>query len=177
MWKARLPVILLGIVLVYIVYSFATIQPEDALIKNSQPAPTFAFKTKPGEPPLTKDSLKGKVILLDFWATWCAPCRQSIPELATLYNKYHEKGLEVIGISMDDELTRGKVPAVSKELGITYPVVYALDTPSIVKDYPADAIPSLYVIDRKGVLRRSIVGISLGMNLEEDVTKMLDEQQ
>jgi cytochrome c biogenesis protein CcmG, thiol:disulfide interchange protein DsbE len=175
MWKARLPYLLFGAIFVFIIYQFASIRPEDAAMKNVEPAPDFSLNTKKGEPPITKESLKGKVIILDFWATWCGPCRMSIPELAAVYDKFRDQGLEVIGISMDDNSTRAQVPAAAKEFGINYPMVYALDTPEIVQAYPAGSIPTMYIIDKSGKIRRHIVGYGSGANLEQIVAELVKE--
>ena len=71
-------------------------------VKESGLAPEFSLKTLEGQE-MTLASLKGKVVLIDFWATWCGPCRESIPHLVTLYKNYREKGFEVIGVSVDKE--------------------------------------------------------------------------
>lgn len=175
MWKARLPMILLAVVLVIIVYQFATIKPEGAKMVERQPAPEFTLESDKEQPPFTKASLKGKVVILDFWATWCGPCRESIPELAALYTKYKDRGLEIIGISMDDNNTRVGVPAAMKDFGINYPVVYAYDNLDIVKDYPAESIPMMYILDKEGNLRDKITGYRPGMKWNEKIEALLDE--
>ena len=178
MWKARLPMILLAVILSAIVYNFATIKPEGAQMQDPNDmhaAPDFSLKRPDGEPPFTKDSLKGKVIVLDFWATWCGPCRESIPELAHIAEKYKDKGLQVNGIAVDDTRTRDQVPAAIKGLGINYPVVFGLDSPSIVKDYPAPSIPMMYIIDKKGNLRDQMMGYKPGSRWDERIDVLLNE--
>lgn len=175
MWKARLPMILLTVVLVTIFYQFATIKPEGARMQEMQTAPEFTLKSDKGQPPFTKESLKGKVIILDFWATWCGPCRESIPELAALYTKYKDQGLEIIGISMDDDHTRAGVPAAMKDFGINYPVVYAHDNVDIVNGYPAPSIPMMYILDKKGNLREKMTGYRPNANWDERIATLLKE--
>src|SRR4029078_98896 len=98
----------------------------------------------------------GRVVVLDFWATWCGPCRETIPDLEKVYQKYHSKGLEVFGISVDE--SKEPVPAAVKDLGITYPVAMASDIPDIRGKYSFDAIPAFFVIDKKGRIAAAIKG-------------------
>ncbi len=176
MWRARVPMILLAAVLSAIIYNFATIKPEGAKMQETQPAPDFTLKTADGKPPYTKAILKGKVIILDFWATWCGPCRESIPELARLTEKYGDKGLQVIGISTDDKRTRAQVPAAIKALGINYPVVFASDSPDIAASYPTQALPTMFILDRKGNLRGAQTGYDPSGRWEERIEVLLNEQ-
>lgn len=88
-----------------------------------QPVPELAFPANTPGLPATLADLKGKVVLLDFWATWCSPCRQSIPELAALQTKYGNKGLQVIGVSVDDASTQSQIPKAIQALGINYPIL------------------------------------------------------
>ncbi|MBN2289969.1 MAG: TlpA family protein disulfide reductase [Candidatus Glassbacteria bacterium] len=98
--------------------------------------------------------LRGKVVILDFWATWCPPCVKGVPEFVELYNEYESQGLDVIGISVD----RG--PGVVKKFveknKVTYPVVMA-DRP-VVDAYQPMYVPTTYIIDRQGKVVTKVVG-------------------
>lgn len=95
-------------------------------------------------------SLAGKVVILDFWATWCAPCREEMPELQKFYKKYNAKGLEIVGISVDKG-PDGIKDFISK-LKVTFPIAH--DAGHKVADkYSPPRMPSSYIIDRKGVVR------------------------
>jgi thiol-disulfide isomerase/thioredoxin len=128
-----------------------------------------------GLPPKLSD-LQGKVVLLDFWATWCGPCRESIPELIKLYERYKGSGLQVIGISVDQSGTRGDVPEARKQLGISYPILFAGDIPDLHEKYNFDSIPTLYVIDRRGAVRFAINGYDPHSDLEQRVLALLQER-
>ncbi len=100
-------------------------------------------------------SLRGKVVLLDFWATWCAPCRQDIPDLIALQTRYADEGLVVIGMSLDtlpEEVVRDFV----RKAGIIYPVVLA--SSELAQAYAVEALPTKVLIDRSGRIREQKVG-------------------
>src|SRR4030042_294631 len=96
--------------IVYVCISWLFLLPHCAKEKKSSSglAPDFTLKTIDGQE-ITLSKLKGKVVLLDFWATWCGPCRESIPHLIQLYKAYREKGFEVIGMSVNKEDERESV--------------------------------------------------------------------
>jgi cytochrome c biogenesis protein CcmG/thiol:disulfide interchange protein DsbE len=114
------------------------------------PAPPFAVKDLKGDT-LTLSSYKGKVLILNFWATWCPPCRREIPDFIEAYRQLKDEGLEIIGLSVDEASAPALLEWVSKT-GINYPV--ALATPEIVRDYePGEFIPATIVIDPDGRIR------------------------
>ncbi|MBN1300509.1 MAG: TlpA family protein disulfide reductase [Melioribacteraceae bacterium] len=92
---------------------------------------------------------QGKIIILDFWATWCAPCRKAIPELIELGNEYEDKGVQVIGITMDDTDQKSNVEKFIDEFEIDYPVVWGNE--SIIYKYGGiQTIPTSFIIDKNG---------------------------
>lgn len=99
---------------------------------------------------------KGKVVVVDFWATWCAPCRVAIPEIIDLYEKYHDKGLVVIGISVDRDINALRNFVKDQEM----PYLILLADQTIVKKYSIRAIPTLYIIDKNGSVVDHNVGYS-----------------
>ncbi|NWF94134.1 MAG: TlpA family protein disulfide reductase [Syntrophaceae bacterium] len=118
--------------------------------------PDFTLKTLDGGE-IVLSRLKEKVILLDFWATWCRPCREAIPHLIRLYKNYQKEGLEVIGMNMD----RGNLDAVRhfvKSMEIPYPV--ALAPENMEKSYGVSGLPTTILIDKKGRIREKIVGFT-----------------
>ncbi|MGB9627175.1 MAG: peroxiredoxin family protein [Thermodesulfobacteriota bacterium] len=119
-------------------------------------APDFTLSTLDGGE-ITLSKLKGKPILLDFWATWCAPCRDSIPHLISLYNTYQDKGAEVIGISMD----KGEIEKVKnfvRSLNIPYPIVIA--SAEVIQKYRVTNLPTTFFIDKEGKIHEKIVGFN-----------------
>ena len=119
-------------------------------------APNFTLQTLDGQE-ITLSKLKGKVILLDFWATWCAPCRESIPHLIQLYKTYQKDGLEVIGMNLD----RGDMDIVRhfvKSTDIPYPIV--ITSQDVERGYGVTGLPTTILIDREGKIREKIVGFS-----------------
>ncbi len=125
--------------------------------KEKKPlAPDFTLTSLDGKT-ITLSQLRGKVVLLDFWATWCAPCRLAIPHLNDLYKAYRERGLEIIGLSLD----KGSPERVRKfalNMSIQYAIIMADD--DLVKKYGISPIPTTYLIDRDGYIANKWVGFS-----------------
>ena len=116
---------------------------------------TFAAKEKPA-PEFALDDLKGKVIFVNFWATWCGPCRHEIPDFIEFYDKYKEKGMEIIGISVDK--SEKKVKDFMDKHKINYPV--AMATNDIMGDYkPGRYIPTTIIINPNGNIVEKKVGV------------------
>lgn len=113
-------------------------------------APAIAASRWINSRPLNLAALRGRVVLLDFWGTWCGPCRASIPHMIDLHRKYSKRGLVIIGIHTTDGAQN--LDAFIKEKGIPYAI--ALDNANrTVKAYRVDSYPDYYLLDRRGVLR------------------------
>jgi cytochrome c biogenesis protein CcmG/thiol:disulfide interchange protein DsbE len=122
---------------------------------SSSPAPAFELKDLNGQA-LTLSQFKNKVVVLNFWATWCPPCRAEIPDFVETYNAYKDKGLVIIGVSLDQVSPQELVSFVNK-YDMTYPVAFG--TEKIMDDYqPGRYIPATIVIDKKGMIRSRHVG-------------------
>ena len=136
-------------------------------------APDFTLKTLDGRE-ITLSALRGEVILLDFWATWCSPCRESIPHLIRLYKTYQKKGVEVIGINMDKrDMETVRQFAMSME--IPYPVVVSLE--KVEKDYGVTSLPSAIIIDKRGRIRGKYRGFTseIATQMTTTVQELLSE--
>ncbi|KNZ32964.1 MAG: redoxin [Methylibium sp. NZG] len=118
-------------------------------VTPAKPAPDFTLRTMSG-PNMRLQEQRGQVVLVNFWASWCGPCRQEIPHLNTLYDKYRASGFVLMGVNIDDN---PKVAAeLAAKLGVKFPVL--LDTDKTVsKLYDMSAMPATVVIDRDGKVR------------------------
>jgi peroxiredoxin len=134
------------------------------------PAPAWKLKDVDGNP-VTLSQFKGKVVVLDFWATWCPPCRTEIPGYVALQKKYADDGLVVVGISVD---TDGVAPVrkFMKDIGINYIVVMADDA---VQDAygPLQGYPTTFIIDRDGQIRNKKLGREPAAQFEKEVLAVL----
>jgi cytochrome c-type biogenesis protein len=116
-----------------------------------QRAPRYAATTLAGDSASTA-ALGGKVVLLNIWATWCAPCRDEIPYLQTLYDKYKGDGLEIVGVSVDARGQESAIRDFAETFRMTYPIWRDPDE-RVQSTFLALGVPSSYLIDRTGVLR------------------------
>ena len=139
--------------------------------KPGKPAPPFKAFAISGQP-VSLDSLKGSVVILDFWATWCPPCRESLPFFSELHRKYGKQGLQIIGMSVD-EAGEKHVKAFVAEKKIPYNIVMA--SSKVQADYGVRALPVLFVLDKNGVVIEQMLGFSPnhGRVLENIVKKHL----
>jgi len=138
-----------------------------------KPAPDFELLDVNGKKVRLSD-FKGKVIILNFWATWCPPCRAEIPGFIELYKKYKDKGVEIIGISLDEGGVRDVFPFM-KEFGINYQVL--IGNYKVTQDYGGiRGIPTTFVIDKKGNIRAKYVGYRPKEGFERDIIMLLNEK-
>jgi len=122
---------------------------------SDKAAPDFALTDLSGKP-ISLSELKGKVIFVNFWATWCPPCRQEIPDFVEFYEENKSKGAVILGVSVDKSVDQ--VRDFANEYKINYPIVMA--TNEMVKDYkPGRYIPTTIIIDTKGMIQDKKVGI------------------
>lgn len=137
---------------------FVLVSADNACaIKGDSPAaPAFTLKDLNGTN-ISLSDYEGKVLFLNFWATWCPPCRAEIPDFIEVYDEYKDKGLEILGISLD-QIGVDQVRKFVERYKMNYPV--AMATNEMFKDYPPpQAIPTTLVIDRDGKIQYKKVGM------------------
>ncbi|MBX3120366.1 MAG: TlpA family protein disulfide reductase [Fimbriimonadaceae bacterium] len=127
-----------------------------------KPLPKFSMKTTDGKT-VTNASYKNKVVLIDFWATWCGPCKEASPAVDALAKKYKSKGLEVIGATFQDE--SGKAKEYKAKHKYSYTFVDSAD--DLGKSIGIQGIPVFILVDKKGVIRHTFFGYSKGKSDKE----------
>ncbi len=149
----------------------AYVPPKAPLIPNS-PAPDFSFRDFLSGRELSLASFRGKVVLLDFWATWCTPCMASLPGLKKIYEEFHVQGFEIVGVSLDENAE--DLRRVLLEQGISWPVAFEgkrWDN-SIAALYRVYQIPTSYLLDKNGLIRHRDLE---GEELRKAVAELLGE--
>lgn len=116
--------------------------------KFPRPAPGFSLTTLDGDT-LTLDGLRGRVALVDFWATWCQPCRKSMPELTALHEKYADRGFTVVGISIDEDREK-EVRKFLEKTPVAYPIAIDDTADPAWGSYLVKAVPTAFLVDREG---------------------------
>jgi cytochrome c biogenesis protein CcmG/thiol:disulfide interchange protein DsbE len=140
--------------------------------KQEQPsslAPDFSLKTLDGQE-ITLSKLRGKIVLIDFWATWCGPCREAIPHLIHLRNTYQAKGFEIIGLCQD----KGDLEAVQrfvKSMEIPYPI--AMGPEEVSRNFRVSALPTTVLVDREGKIRLKLLGFNT--TIAQQMTSKIQE--
>ncbi len=138
-----------------------------------QAAPDFRLKSLDGNE-IVLSSLRGNVVIVNFWATWCGPCRLETPHLVSLYEKYHKNGLEIIGISLDRGGEKVVKPFI-KKYSIDYPV--AMADGEVVNNYGGiTGIPTTFIVDREGGIRQKWVGYRDEPSFDAAIKKLLDSK-
>ena len=118
-------------------------------LKAGQIAPAFTAKFTDGKDVKFPEDYKGKIVLIDFWATWCGPCVEELPNVVANYQKYHGKGLEVLGVSLDKADSADKLAAFTAENMMPWPQIYdgKFWKAEVSQLYGIDAIPHMILID------------------------------
>jgi len=161
-WRERNPSFLLALffaltALLYssFVVSFSVAQAAEQA-KINAPAPDFALPDLEGKE-ISLSSLKGKVLILTFWSIYCQPCRQEMPMMDSLYQKYRSEGLDVVGVNIDRD-PLASVQNFVKENRLTFPILLDRER-SAMRAYRGHFLPSTFLIDRSGIIVDKVVGI------------------
>ena len=133
------------------------------------PAPDFTLKSRSGEN-IKLSELRGEVVMINFWASWCAPCRQEMPLLETLYKKYSDLGFTLLAVNVEEDSSKADI--LLKDILVTFPVLYD-NTNKVTKLYKVVAMPSTIIIDRDGNMRYLHRGYLPGY--EEEYKKQVSE--
>ncbi|HKQ56928.1 MAG TPA: redoxin domain-containing protein [Candidatus Eisenbacteria bacterium] len=125
-----------------------------------RPAPELSVADLAGKP-VTWKSLEGRVVLVDFWATWCGPCRKSMPELQALHEKYSARGFTVLGVSIDEGNAAAKVKKFVAARKIRYPIAVDSEKTPTWERYRVKAVPAAFLVDQKGQVVAQWTGTSV----------------
>jgi peroxiredoxin len=140
-----------------------------AQIKSGHPAAEISLPDSGGNMIRLSD-LKGKLVLVDFWASWCGPCRNNNPHLIRLYNKYHREGFQILGVSIDNNKTDWEKAVLQDKLEwIQVNDSKGWDGPAAVA-YEINAIPASFLVDKEGIIRKT--GL-MGRSLESEIRSLL----
>ena len=137
------------------------------------PAPDFRLETLDGKS-MQLSELRGKAVLLNFWATWCTPCRIEMPWFVELQNQYGPQGLQIVGVAMDDS-SRADIAKFAKDMGVNYPVL--LGKEAVGDAYGGvPALPESFFIGRDGKIVDKIMGLKSKVEIEDSIRKALNTQ-
>ncbi len=138
-----------------------------------QPAPDFVLKSASGEN-LRLSEFRGDVVMINFWATWCGPCRQEMPLLDEMYTRYQRVGFSLLGVNIDDD-SRKALNMIS-ELGVSFPVLFDVSK-EVSKLYKVNAMPVTILVDRDGMVRHVHQGYQPGYELDylDEIRSLLRE--
>ncbi len=167
--------IFLRFLLITIAASFlATPGPVDAATQPGQPSPNFTVISVSGQT-ISQENYRGRVLLLDFFATWCQPCRRSIPHLVKINSKYGRQGLQILGLNADEEGELA-VKSFTDEFRVNYPLALAGD--STLAAFGVRSVPTMYLVDKKGRIAEVYRGYSdeTGRSLEQSIKRLLAEK-
>lgn len=139
--------------------------------KDRKAAPDFTLKDANGKPVRLSD-FRGKAVILDFWATWCGPCKVEIPWFIEFQRKYKDRGLVVLGVASGDEEWSVVRPFADK-IKINYPVVLGNDTTADLYG-GIEALPTTFLIDRDGRIAKIHIGLAAKEDFEDAIEKILD---
>jgi len=151
----------------------AGINTAVALPPAGKPAPDFALKSDSGRN-IRLSELRGQVVLINFWATWCPPCRQELPQLNDIYTRHRSTGFMLLAVNVDDK--RADAEAMIKRLGLRFPTLFD-EAKKVAALYRVDTMPSTLLVDRDGRVRYVHRGYLSGYEkkYEQQVRELLKE--
>jgi peroxiredoxin len=142
-------------------------------LSQSKPAPDFSLQSLDGKTTRLSD-FRGKAVLLNFWATWCGPCKIEMPWFVDLQNQYGSQGLQIVGVAMDDA-SKEDIGKFAKDMGVNYPILIGKE--SVGDQYGGvPALPESFLISRDGKVIDKIIGLRGKAEIEDAVKKALNTQ-
>lgn len=142
-------------------------------ITKSAPAPDFTLQSLDGKN-MSLSDLRGKAVLLNFWATWCSPCKIEMPWFIELQKQYGSQGLQIVGVAMDDS-SKEDIAKFASDMGVNYPVL--LGKEAVGEAYGGvPALPESFFIGRDGKIVDKIIGLKGKAEIEDSIKKALDTQ-
>lgn len=146
---------------------------------TGQKAPSFEVKTTDGKTVKFPEDFKGKVVLLDFWATWCGPCKVELPNVIAAYQQYHSQGLEILGISLDREGAKARLEAFRKDNNMPWPQIYdgKFWKAALVAQYGVHGIPMPLLVDGDSGIILAEAYEARGPKLAPAIKKALAEKK
>lgn len=154
-WKVALTVVLAVLIFVPTVTGASWPVVQRGIVKPGEPAPNFQLRDMNGRFVSLSD-LRGKVVLLNFWATWCGPCRVEMPAMEQLYRTYDRKDFEILAVSTDAQGVTVTRP-FQQENKLTFPILHDADF-RVGLSYGARTLPMTFMVDRQGIVRHQIFG-------------------
>lgn len=151
----------------------SVLKPQDDGPANGAPAPDFTLKTLDGKD-VTLSSLKGKAVMVNFWATWCEPCKIEMPWLVELQDKYRKDGFEIVGVAMDDSGQK-EIAEFVRKMKVNYTVV--IGSEKVADLYGGlDGLPTNFFLDRNGKVIDSFKGLRSESVIVDDIKKALSSE-
>ncbi len=126
------------------------------VVEIGAPTPSYSTMSLEGDS-VSLDALRGRVVLLNVWATWCPPCRTEIPELQAIHTRYQPRGLELVGVSVDAAGSEGAIREFMKDFAMTFPV-WLDPAERVSARFLVVGVPATFLIDRDGILRWRRIG-------------------
>jgi len=148
-------------------------EPISSAEAKGKQAPDFALQDLQGRQVKLSD-FRGKAVLLNFWATFCGPCKVEMPWLVELQKQYGPQGLEIVGVALDDS-GKETIEKFAKEMGVNYTILQGQD--AVGDAYGAVGLPATYYIDRSGKIIDSALGLVSRSEIEDNIKKSLSENK
>ncbi|MDP1769172.1 MAG: TlpA disulfide reductase family protein [Nitrospirota bacterium] len=173
--SSRMGIVLVGAAILAVVFGIVWMQSAQyELLTVGKAAPDFAL-TDLNDKPQRLSDFRGKVVFLNFWATWCKPCREEMPSMEVLHKNFEKDGLVVLAVSIDRVTTTKDIPPFIKGMNLTFPVL--IDSwGKTDKPYKRMGVPETFIIDQQGVIREIVIGPRDWTRLEslQVLTKLLN---
>lgn len=162
--------IVLGVIVIALGGAFYTyFTSDDSIVKAGEPAPDFSLKNLEGQEVRLSD-LKGKGVVINFWATWCAPCKREMPLMESGYQKVREQGIEILAVNIaESDLA---VSRFTERLGLTFPILLDKDR-TVTRRYAVGRIPSTFFVDQDGIVVAHFVGEMNARIFEENMNLLI----